>query len=620
MKLRFLVLALVGLVWLPSIVGAQTPAAVTQEDIWQSGTLLAFNILWLIFAWICVRISAWLDRDLYEVGRRFDLSSRWHLGYTLSASVLFILLATLPAFLSGVVLLAVELPLLIVAILVPLIPYVNVRNKRVLEDMKILTPRHIRHSIANMFRRKKKPLEIKLPYEEGPPVVFHSEGPDPTANQVRIIAARNMPGYVPAKTLVSDAVDAQADRILIDVSTGGVRVQYDIDGVWQPGPAWEREPAEQILACFKTMGHANAEDRRSRQTAHFSFTYPDPKHKIPVEMVSQGTATGERALLKFDRGMKGLDSLERIGMRSSQQNLVSSYLKGEHGGCMVLVSAPPAGGFTTTFYAVLKSMDRLLRDFVAVEPVQDRIPYVENVEVTTYDPEKGETPDQILPKLILKQPDVYVLPHLVNAETIRLLCNEVIEEGRLVVAGVRAAGALEAVQQVLALGPRREELLQALKLVINVRLIRKLAETCKQPYAPSPQLLQQLGLPANRVRQLYREWQPNPEAPVDKKKLPPGACEVCGLVGPSCRGLLYRGRTGIFEILEIGDPLREVMSKSNNIEVWRQAARKLGFRTLREEGILLVAQGITSVTELQRVLQPSRTQSTSSGSARRGSQ
>lgn len=554
-------------------------------------------LLWWLLFLVYVRLAAWLDRDLYEVGERFGYDCfLWNPIYVLvGVAGILIGCVAVPIF-------AVGYPLAWVAVLTPWIVYVVRRNQVVMEDMRVFTPKHILHVLRNIGRREKTPMEVKLPYEEGPPVVFNSEGPNQQANQVAIIAARNSPGYVPFKTLVADAMEARADRIAVDIARDAVRVQYDIDGVWQAGLSLDRETADHIVACCKTMSHANPNDRRSRQTGHFSFTYPDPKHKVPVEMLCQGTPQGERLLLKLDLGMKGLDSLEKIGMRPGLRDRVTPYLKGEKGGGIILISAMPNGGFTTTWYAVLKSMDRLLRDFIAVEPIEDRLPYVENVEVVTFDRSKGESPDQLLPKVILKQPDVYVLPDFVNAETIRLLCSEALDEGRLVLGGVKAKDAVDALVRVLALKPPIAEFTEAIKLVVNVRLIRKLSETCKQPYQPPPQLLQKLGLPPDRVRHLYREWQPAPDAEVNKKKLPPGACEICGLVGPSCRGLWYVGRTGIFEVLEVTDDLRQALRRDPRPEVLRQVARKSGHRGLQEEGVLLVAQGVTSLTELQRVM------------------
>jgi len=119
-------------------------------------------------------------------------------------------------------------------------------------------------------------------------------------------------------------------------------------------------------------------------------------------------------------------------------------------------------------------------------------------------------------------------------------------------------------------------------------LIRKLCEDCKEPYAPAPQVLQQLGIPEGRVQAFYRPPQPN----ADEHREP---CEKCGGIG-------YYERTAIFELLTVGDAVRRVLTENPKLEPLRQAARKDGMKSLQEEGILLVAKGVTSLPELMRVL------------------
>ena len=122
--------------------------------------------------------------------------------------------------------------------------------------------------------------------------------------------------------------------------------------------------------------------------------------------------------------------------------------------------------------------------------------------------------------------------------------------------------------------------------VICTRLIRKLCDACKVGYAPTPDLLKKLGIPAGKVEALYRV--PKPEE-IEKP------CKECG-------GLGFRGRTGIFEQLEVDDQIREVLLKKPQMELMRKAARAAGMRPFQEEGLLLVAKGVTSLAELQRVL------------------
>ena len=123
--------------------------------------------------------------------------------------------------------------------------------------------------------------------------------------------------------------------------------------------------------------------------------------------------------------------------------------------------------------------------------------------------------------------------------------------------------------------------------VVNQRLVRRLCDECKEAYTPPPDLLRKLGIPAGRVEVLYRPPQPSAE---DR--------EVCS----HCGGIGYRGRTSIFELLNVTDKLREALVKQPKLDVLRPLARKEGNRSLQEEGIVLVARGVTAVPELMRVL------------------
>ncbi len=129
----------------------------------------------------------------------------------------------------------------------------------------------------------------------------------------------------------------------------------------------------------------------------------------------------------------------------------------------------------------------------------------------------------------------------------------------------------------------------AVTAVVHQRLIRKLCEKCKEAYAPPPETLKQLGIPAGKVEAFYRPPTPQPDQP------PPPPCE-------ECLGISYQGRTAIFELLIVDDGVRAALVNSPKVDSVRLAARKAGMRTLQEEGIVAVVKGITSLAELMRVL------------------
>ena len=234
-------------------------------------------------------------------------------------------------------------------------------------------------------------------------------------------------------------------------------------------------------------------------------------------------------------------------------------------------------------------MDRFLREFAAVEDESSRAREVENITVTTYKAADGQSPAAVLPKVFRTEPNVVVVRDLPDADTVALICRDVAESDRLVIGSMRAKDFAEALLRVLMLKAPPEEVAAAVSAVLCQRLVRKLCDLCKEAYAPAPQVLQQLGIPAGRVRAFYRPRQPKPDE--GKKDL----CRECGGVG-------YKGQTAIFELLSLDDNVREVLATTPKLDLLRQAARKAGMKSLQEEGILLVARGVTSLPELMRVM------------------
>ncbi len=424
-------------------------------------------------------------------------------------------------------------------------------------------------------------------------------------NQQREIAARQGEALPWLRELVYDALFKRGEKIMLDYSREAVAGRVMIDGLWHSLEPRDREQGDAMLVALKRLSGMKPEERRTRQVGKFVAEHEITKAKFLGTVTSQGVKTGERVIVELrPKKSRVFKSLEELGMREPMQERLREHMRAEGG--IVLIAAPPGGGFTTTWNVALNATDRLLRDFIGIEDDRHPETEVENINMTRFDGAGGVTPDQLLHKLMLTQPDVVTLPDLVNAATVDKLCElATSREPKLVIAGVRAKDAVEALLRVLLLKSSSKAFAQAVRAVLCVRLIRTLNETCKQPYQPPPQLLKKLGIPPGRVKVLYREWQPPPEEEEEKKgrkKLPPGACPICEQEGPLCHGIFYRGRTGIFELLEVTDPLRKALVQQPKLETLRKIAREQGHRGLQEEGILLVARGLTSLNELQRVM------------------
>jgi type II secretory ATPase GspE/PulE/Tfp pilus assembly ATPase PilB-like protein len=518
-------------------------------------------------------------------------ASIWNPIVALPFLIGFFLAVTIPIFIAGW---AVALLMW----LVPFVIYVVQRNGRVTGDKKVFTPQHLQHWFANLGKKQPKQREVKHAWQLGPEVDYHAVGPLQMENQQALIEARNSPAYVPSKYLLADALTQRTERIMLEYTATDVSVKYQIDGVWHNAAPkvdnkqpLDRPLGDAMLLAFKRLCHLKPQERRARQEGKMRVDFEGNKYDTTLQ--SQGTQTGERVVLGFTLVTKHIRTLEDLGMRDKVREQLNELIGPGHHGIVAFASLP-GDGLSTTWQVALRSTDRLMRDFISVEPVNKREPDVENVDVNKIDASKGETVEGALPNLIRRQPEVICVPEIASGDALSKLAQWVKDEDKLVLVSTRAKDAPDTLLRLLALRPPVDILSEMLRGVAYVRLVRKLCEACREAYQPTPDLLQKLGIPAGRVHHLYREKQPRQPGQERKR----GEPEIC----PSCRGLGYKGRIGIFEILTLDDKLRQAVLKQSNIETIKKLSRAAGNRTLQEEGILLVALGTTSLTELQRVL------------------
>lgn len=613
---------------------------------------------WAVFAaWVWT--TDWVSRDARQTGMDY---LRWNPIVVGSFMAAFILVWLIPTFWLGFPLLVIAY----VGPLVGYVFYRNSKlesHQRVLtpEHLRWWAAQQMGRFGVKMAAVASDPHSKGSPVQ-----LLPRGGPDERTEQGRLLAARQAPGLRDARQWLADGLSSRATAILLDYTQQAVNVQYMVDGVWLPREPQTREAGDPVLEALKTLCGLNPQDRQSRQegkfvaeysvlkesvfkqverskdalrkklTIDFTKEFASPeidaaalqmKVKMAVEdkvrtkfaskigpwtpvrasdagrvrgadkvdpdkalepakalstLTSQGTPTGERVVIQFEEKLVRFRTLEELGMRQKLQEQTMELLGRKQG--FILLAATPASGLRTTTSVNLRVMDRLVRDFAAVEDESNRYDEIENVPVTIYKSADGQTPASVLPKLFLGEPNVVIVRDLVNAETTGLLCDEV-AEGRLIVSTIRAKDAVEALLRVVALGVPPAKVAGAVTAVLAQRLVRKLCESCREPYAPPPQVLQQLGIPEGRIPAFYRPPQQQPD----------DVCITCGGVG-------YIGRTAIFELLVIDDTLRQLLAATPKLDILRQAARKAGMRSLQDEGILLVAKGITSLPELMRAM------------------
>ena len=519
--------------------------------------------------------SDWVNRDAQEL--KLDYR-RWNLVTWGPFTLLFLAMFVIPwVYLS--------LALLAVVWLLPLYLYGARRNKEVDESDRVFTTDHLRRKLADALA----PLGIKIrstPKKSkivAPVTLVALGAKDAGEDQKRMIAARQSPGHDAAKSLLFRALHNRSTALMIDYSAEAAVVRFQIDSLWIDGEKQPRNVADPLLACLKLLCGLRVEDRRSRQQGTFRAVDDGENRKVLCKFSSQGTKTGERVVVQFDDPELRKRKIADLGLRKKTQDDLLGVLTAKQG--LVVVAAPPGNGLTTLVSSCLSAIDRFTRSVMAVEDAQSKDLLVENVPVTSFDSLEQESPMTKLPAVLRQFPDVLVVPELMNAETLTLLCDEAVGEDRLVVTTVRAREAAEALLRPLTTKAPIKKYATAVSGVIVQRLIRKLCDQCREAYPPPPQILQKLGIPADKVQAFYRP-------PTQPRQ------EVCA----KCAGLGYHGVTGIHEMLVVNDLVRQQLLREPSLEAVRAIVRKSGMKTFEDEGLLLVVKGTTSVQELARVL------------------
>jgi type II secretory ATPase GspE/PulE/Tfp pilus assembly ATPase PilB-like protein len=429
-----------------------------------------------------------------------------------------------------------------------------------------------------------------------PPLEIKAVGIPKDEAQGLMIAARQLPGYPVALVVLANAISSRADRILMDYSAQGAVARYRVDGVWETLPPMDRPTGDAALVVYKKMFGLNPAERRAKQDAKFTTNFKETDWVI--SFASAGVPSGERVLFQIDTKKPTIKTLTDLGMREAMQETFRGMLNGDKG--IVLISGPPGQGLPTTWRISLESADKFVRDYVSLENKADPDPEIINVFQNFYEMGVGDTPEEQFEKMLLRQPDVLVMPSLINSYIADRVIDQITKLGKHSVTRMVATDSVDAVIKLLSTyKTEAKQIVKLLSGVLNQRMVRRLCDRCKQPFQPTPQLLQKLGIPAGRVQKLFQPTiPPPPEQRVDAKGNPI-EIEIC----KKCNGRGYYGRMAIFELLTIDDKMRQAILKfAGTPDSIRQFAKQNGHLGFQEEGILACALSMTSLQEIQKMM------------------
>jgi general secretion pathway protein E len=269
--------------------------------------------------------------------------------------------------------------------------------------------------------------------------------------------------------------------------------------------------------------------------------------------------------------------VEKLGFPEDTLVGFEELIERPHG--IILVTGPTGSGKTTTLYCALQKINSSEKKIITVEdPVEYQLQGINQIQVK---PSIGLSFGNSLRSIVRQDPDVILIGEIRDAETAEIAIHSALT-GHLVLSTLHTNDAPSAITRLLDMGMEDFLLSSTIIGVLAQRLVRVACPNCREPYPPDSPILKGLKTEMKRLDGFNL---------FDVK-----GCESCSYTG-------YRGRSGIFEFLKVTDEIQRLVLEKKSSQVIKEAARKQGMRTLREDGWMKVGQGMTTVSEVLRVTQ-----------------
>jgi type II secretory ATPase GspE/PulE/Tfp pilus assembly ATPase PilB-like protein/tetratricopeptide (TPR) repeat protein len=374
------------------------------------------------------------------------------------------------------------------------------------------------------------------------------------------------------RALITLAAQKRSSDLHIEPEGEGVKVRVRIDGMLHEMMNLPRALASSLVSAIKVMANLDIAEKRIPQDGKFDLWVD--KSDIDIRASSSPAAMGEKVSLRLlDTKTIQVDST-KLGLEGENLEKFERAIRKPHG--IILVTGPSGCGKSTTLYVALNTINTGEKNIITIEdPIEYRIKGVNQLQVN---PSANFTFATGLRSILRQDPDVIMVGEIRDRETADIAVDAAVT-GHLVFSTLHTIDTASAFARLWDLGVEPRRFASALIAMVAQRLIRINCSECKKPYRPKKTDLDSLGISTADKDIVFMKGQ---------------GCAECNNTG-------FYGRLGIFEILTPDDAMREILETNVATSVIRELGRKKGMRTLREEGIVKVLQGLTTVEEVIRV-------------------
>ena len=381
----------------------------------------------------------------------------------------------------------------------------------------------------------------------------------------------NSPIVQLVKGMIDQAVRQRASDIHIEPMERQVRIRYRIDGALYEKAVYSIRLLPAIVARVKIIGGMDISEKRKPQDGRITQIVDRKEFDIRVSILP--TVYGEKIVMRLTSKNALTKEKSQLGLKADELKKFDHILKHPHG--ILLVTGPTGSGKSTTLYTALSELNKEDVNIITVEdPVEANIDGINQVQVNT---KANLTFASALRSILRQDPDIIMIGEIRDQETASIAVQASIT-GHLVVSTLHTNSAASTITRLADMGIEPYLIADSTIGVIAQRLVRRLCPECKRKKKADAEELELLQM--------------EPDADVT-------VYEPCGC--PRCDGTGFKGRIGVYEIMEVSQPLKSIISKGGTAEDIKNKALEEGMSTLRMSATRYVLEGITSVQEMMRV-------------------
>ncbi len=387
------------------------------------------------------------------------------------------------------------------------------------------------------------------------------------------VGAEDAPIVKLVNQILGDAVHLGASDIHLEVQRDALRVRYRVDGLLRDVMNAPKRIATSVVSRIKVVSGLDIAERRVPQDGRTRFTVGDSE--IDARISTLPSLHGEKVVIRLLTRGDSVPALDGLGFEPRQLAMFRSALSVPQG--LVLITGPTGSGKTNTLYSAIAEIRNPDKNIVTLEdPVEVQLPGITQVGVNE---KTGMTFSKGLRSILRQDPDIILVGEVRDSETAELALKAAMT-GHLVLTTLHTNSAVAALTRLVDMGVEPFLVASSLTAAIAQRLVRRPCSACARPYEPDAVTLAALGLTAADLA---------------------GARPTRGVGCPECGGTGYRGRTAVYEVLDVDAPMRQVLLKDATEASVAAQARASGMATLRASAVDKARAGLTTFEEALRV-------------------